>query len=153
MQVFVNISSWGCFYSKELSPSVFTGWLELRWAPFLPRSQLLPGTGSILILSYTLQRWSLIPMRDQSLIAQPSRELRPHFLGVGPSQWSKPITVLLRDPADPPFCKSIFPYTHMQTDWHTGPHLYTMDDAIGRLAQTPGARSYTIWVDCSGWPL
>jgi hypothetical protein len=50
MQVFVNISSRGCFYSEELCPSVFTGWLELRWAPFLPCSQLLPGTGSIQIL-------------------------------------------------------------------------------------------------------
>jgi hypothetical protein len=29
---------------------------------------------------------------------------RPHFLCVGPSRWSKPITVLLRDPAYPSFC-------------------------------------------------
>jgi hypothetical protein len=75
MQVFVNISSRGCFYSEELCLSVFTGWLELRWAPFLPCSQLLPGTGSIQILSYTLQRWSLVPIRDQGLVAHPSLEL------------------------------------------------------------------------------
>ena len=31
---------------------------------------------------------------------------RPHFLGVGPSIRTKPITVLLRDPAHPPFCSS-----------------------------------------------
>jgi hypothetical protein len=74
MQVFVNISSRGCFYSKELCLSAFTSWLELQWAPFLPRSQLLPGTGSIQILSYTLQRWSLIPIRDQSLAAHLSHE-------------------------------------------------------------------------------
>jgi hypothetical protein len=71
MQVFVNISSRGCFYSEELCPSAFTCWLELRWAPFLLRSQLLPKIGSIQILSYTLQRWSLVPIRDQSLAAQP----------------------------------------------------------------------------------
>jgi hypothetical protein len=75
MQVFVNISSRGCFYSKELCPSAFTGWLELRWAPFLPHLKLLPGTGSIQILSYTLQRWSLVPIRDQNLAAHPSHEL------------------------------------------------------------------------------
>jgi hypothetical protein len=43
-----------------------------QWTPFLPRSQLLPRTGSILILSYTLQRWSLVPIRDLSLVAHPS---------------------------------------------------------------------------------
>jgi hypothetical protein len=72
MQVFVNISSRGCFYLEELCPSAFTGWLELRWAPFLPCSQVLPGTGSIQILSYTLQRWSLVPIRDQGFVAHPS---------------------------------------------------------------------------------
>jgi hypothetical protein len=72
MQVFINISSRSCFYSQELCPSAFTGWLELRWAPFLPCSQLFPGTGSIQILSYTLQRWSLVPIRDQNLVAHPS---------------------------------------------------------------------------------
>jgi hypothetical protein len=72
MQVFVNISSRGYFYLEELCPSAFTGWLELRWAPFLPCSQLLPRTGSIQILSYTLQRWSLVPIRDQGLVAHPS---------------------------------------------------------------------------------
>jgi hypothetical protein len=72
MQVFVNISSRGFFYSEELCLSAFTGWLELWWAPFLPCLQLLPGTGSISILSYTLQRWSLVPIRDQSLVAHPS---------------------------------------------------------------------------------
>jgi hypothetical protein len=138
MQVFVNISSKGCFYSKELCPSAFTGWLELRWAPFLPRSQLLPGTGSIQILSYTLQRWSLVPMRDQSLAAQPSRKLCPHFLGVGPSRWSKPITILLRDPADPPFCKSIHLLYHIcRLIGALVLPLYTMDDPIGRPARTP----------------
>jgi hypothetical protein len=106
MQVFVNISSRGWFYSEELCPSAFTGWLELRWAPFLPRSQLLSGTGSIEILSYTLQRWSLVSIRDQSLAAQPGDHSRLHFLGVGPSRWSKPITVLLHDPTYPPFCSS-----------------------------------------------
>jgi hypothetical protein len=30
--------------------------------------------------------------RDQSLVAQLSDLSRPHFLGVGPSHWSKPIT-------------------------------------------------------------
>jgi hypothetical protein len=75
MQVFVNLSSRGCFYSEELCPSTFTSWLELRWAPFLPCLQLLPGTGSIQILSYTLQRWPLVPIRDQSLVAHPSLEL------------------------------------------------------------------------------
>jgi hypothetical protein len=53
----------------------FTCWLDLRWAPFLPCSQLLPGIGSIQILSYTLQRWSLVPIRDQSLLAHPCCEL------------------------------------------------------------------------------
>jgi hypothetical protein len=72
---------------------------------------------------------------------------------MGPSWWSKPITVLLRDPADPPFCKSILPYTHMQTNWRTGPPLYTMEDPIGRPIRTPGALPYTVWVDRSGWPL
>jgi hypothetical protein len=86
MQVFLNISSRGCFYSEELCPSAFTGWLELRWAPFLPRSQLFPGAGSIQILSYTLQRWSIVPIRDQSLAAQPGDRSCPHFLGVGPSR-------------------------------------------------------------------
>jgi hypothetical protein len=75
MQVFVSISSRGCFYLEELCPLAFTGWLELRWAPFLPCSQLLPGIGSIQILSYTMQRWSLIPIRDQSIVAHPSHEL------------------------------------------------------------------------------
>jgi hypothetical protein len=75
MQVFVNISSRGCFYSEELCPSAFTHWLELQWAPFLPCSQLLPGTGSISILSYSLQMWSLVPIRDQSLVAHLSHEL------------------------------------------------------------------------------
>jgi hypothetical protein len=106
MQVFVNISSRGCFYSEELCPLAFTGLLELWWAHFLPCSQLLPRTGSIQILSYTLQRWSLVPIRDQSLAAQPGDRSHPHFLGVGPSRWSKPITVLLHDPAYPPFCSS-----------------------------------------------
>jgi hypothetical protein len=41
----------------------------------------------------------------------------------------------------------------MQTDWRTGPPLYTMDDPIGRPIRTPGALPYTIWVDRSGWPL
>jgi hypothetical protein len=84
MKVFVNISSKGCFYSEELCPSAFTGWLELRWAPFLPRSQLLPGTGSIQILSYTLQRLSLVPIRDQSLVAHPSCRLVNNSLIWGP---------------------------------------------------------------------
>jgi hypothetical protein len=75
MQVFINISSRGCFYLEELCPSAFTGWLELQRAPFLPCSQLLPRTGSIQIFSYTLQRWSLVPIRDQSLVAHPVREL------------------------------------------------------------------------------
>jgi hypothetical protein len=75
MQVFINISSRGCFYSEELCPSAFTGWLELRWAPFLSCSQLLPGAVSIQILSYTLQRWSLVPIRDQSLVAHSSSML------------------------------------------------------------------------------
>jgi hypothetical protein len=75
MQVFVNISSRGCFYLEELCPSVFTGWLELRWAPFLPCSQLLPEAGSIQILSYTLQRWSLVPIGDQHFVAHPSCRL------------------------------------------------------------------------------
>jgi hypothetical protein len=110
MQVFVNISSRDYFYSEELCPSAFIGWLELRWASFLPRSQLLFGRESILILFFTL-RWSLAPIRDQSLVAHPSSWHRPHFLGVGPSRWSKPITILLRDPANPPFCKSIRTYT------------------------------------------
>jgi hypothetical protein len=107
MQVFINISSRGCFYSEELCPSTFAGWLELRWAPFLPCSQLF-RTGSIQIISYTLQRWSLVPIRDQRLAAQPGNRSRPHFLGVGPSQWSKPITIPSRDPAYPPFCSSNF---------------------------------------------
>jgi hypothetical protein len=71
MQVFVKISSRGCFYYEELCLSAFIGWLEHRWAPFLPCSQLLPWTGSIQILSYTLQRWSLVPIGDQSLVAHP----------------------------------------------------------------------------------
>jgi hypothetical protein len=108
MQVFVNISSRGCFYSEELCPSAFAGWLELRSAPFLPCSQLLPETGSIQILSYTLQRWSLVPIRDQCIATQPGDLSRPHFLGVGPSQWSKPITVPSCDPAYPSFCSSNF---------------------------------------------
>jgi hypothetical protein len=108
MQVFINISSRGCFYLEELCSSAFTGWLELRWAPFLPCSQLLPRTGSIQILSYTLQRWSLVPIGDQCLAAQPGRELRLHFLGVGPSRWSEPITVPSCDLAYPPFCSSNF---------------------------------------------
>jgi hypothetical protein len=108
MQVFVNISSRGCFYYEELCPSAFIGWLELWWAPFVPCLQLLPGAGSIQILSYTLQRWSLVPIRDQCLAAQPGDLSRPHFLGVGPSQWSEPITVPSRDLAYPPFCGSNF---------------------------------------------
>jgi hypothetical protein len=106
MQVFINISSRGCFYSEGLCPSAFTGWLELRWAPFLPCSQLLPGIGSIQILSYTLQRWSLVPIRDQGFVAHPSSYSRPHFSYVGPSQWSEPITIPSRDLAYPPFCDS-----------------------------------------------
>jgi hypothetical protein len=43
-------------------------------------------------------------MRDLSLVVQPSREPRPHFLCMGPSLRSKPITALLRDPACQPFC-------------------------------------------------
>jgi hypothetical protein len=46
MQVFVNISSRGCFYSEELCLSAFTGLLELCGVPFLLRSQFLPGTRS-----------------------------------------------------------------------------------------------------------
>jgi hypothetical protein len=84
MQVFVNISWRGCFYSEELCPSAFTGWLELWWAPFLLCSQLLPGTGSIQILSYTLQRWSLVPIRDQSLVAHPRCMLVHTFFVWGP---------------------------------------------------------------------
>jgi hypothetical protein len=137
MQVFVNISSSGCFYSEELCPSAFTGWLELRWAPFLSHSQLLPGTGSIQILSYTLQRWSLVPMRDQSLVAHPSCMLVHTSFVWGPVLWSKPITILLRDLADPPICKSILPYTtyvDWLAHWSFGPWcppLYNM----GRLIQ------------------
>ena len=37
---------------------------------------------------------------------QPGVLSRPHFLGVRPSIRPKPITVLLRDPAHPPFCSS-----------------------------------------------
>ena len=37
---------------------------------------------------------------------QPGVLSRPHFLGVRPSIRSKPITVLLRDPAYPPFCRT-----------------------------------------------
>jgi hypothetical protein len=108
MQVFVNISSRGCFYSEELCPLAFTGWLELWWAPFLPCSQLLPGTGSIHILSYTLQRWSLVPIRDQGFVAHPSSFPVHTFSCVGPSQWSEPITIPSRDLAYPPFCGSNF---------------------------------------------
>ena len=36
----------GVFYSEDLCPPAFTGLLELRGGPFLPRSQFLPGTGS-----------------------------------------------------------------------------------------------------------
>jgi hypothetical protein len=121
---------------RKLCQSVFTGWLGLRWAPFLPRSQLLPRTGSILILSYTLQRWSLVPIGDERLAARPSVLSRPYFLGMGPSRWSKPITVLLRDPAYPPFCSSNFgplptsgvlPFCSFRP-WYTCPHwaLYTL---------------------------
>jgi hypothetical protein len=46
--------------------------------------QLLPGIGSIQILSYTLQRWSLVPIRDQSLAAHPSHELIHTSLVWGP---------------------------------------------------------------------
>jgi hypothetical protein len=35
-------------------------------------------------------------------------DARPHFLCVGPSQWSEPITVPSRDLAYPPFCGSNF---------------------------------------------
>jgi hypothetical protein len=84
MQVFINISSRGCFYLEELCPSAFIVLLELRWAPFLPCSQLLPGTGSIQILSYTLQRWSLIPIRDHSLVAHSSSSIIRTSLVWGP---------------------------------------------------------------------
>jgi hypothetical protein len=62
----------------------------------------------------------------------------PYFLGMGHSRWSKLITVLLRDPADPPFCKSTRTYityvdclAHRSTPLHYG--LYH----IGRLFWTP----------------
>jgi hypothetical protein len=50
-------------------------------------------------------------MRDQSLVAQPSGNLIHTSFIWGPVLWSKPIIVLLHDPADPPFCKSILSYT------------------------------------------
>jgi hypothetical protein len=34
----------------------------------------------------TLQRWSLVPIKDQSLAAQPGVPSRPYFLGMGPSR-------------------------------------------------------------------
>jgi hypothetical protein len=84
MQVFVNISSGGCFYSKNYArqPTQVTSALR---APFLQRSQLLlrtRGTCHILLHSAEVRQ----SKRDQSLVAQPSCEPHPHFLGVGPSQ-------------------------------------------------------------------
>jgi hypothetical protein len=57
---------------------------------------------------YTLQRWSLVPIGDQHFAAQSGVLSHPHFLGMGPSRWSKPITVPSRDHAYPPFCGSNF---------------------------------------------
>jgi hypothetical protein len=104
MQVSVNIFSRGCFYSKELCPSAFTGWLELHGVPFLSHSQFLPGTRSDK------------PQFDNSAEVRCFTHERPypccttgctfpstHF-GMGPSIRSKPITALLRNPACPPFC-------------------------------------------------
>jgi hypothetical protein len=54
-----------------------------------------------------MQRWSLVPIRDQSLAPQPGDLSRPYFLGMGPSRWSKLITDLLCDPAYPPFCEGL----------------------------------------------
>jgi hypothetical protein len=107
MQVFINISSRGCFYSEELCPSAFTGWLELRGVPFLPRSQFLPGTRSDM------------PQFDNSAEVRCFTHERPYpccttgrtfsstYFGMGPSIRSKPITALLRDPACPPFCNPL----------------------------------------------
>jgi hypothetical protein len=39
-------------------------------------------------------------------------------------------------PQTHPFVSPSSPIPHMQTDWRTGPHLYTMDAPIGRLFRT-----------------
>ena len=94
------------FYSEDLCPSVFTGLLELRGVPFLPRSQFFPRTRSDQPHFYTLQRCAALPMRDLIIVTNRAAYSHPHFLGVRPSIRPKPITALLRDPAHPPFCSS-----------------------------------------------
>src|SRR3954465_7667449 len=53
-----------------------------------------PEQGVTSYNSYTLQRCVTFPMRDQLLVAQPGVLSRPQFQDVGPSSWSKPITIL-----------------------------------------------------------
>jgi hypothetical protein len=107
MQVFVNISSRGWFYSEELCPSAFTGWLELHGVPFLPRSQFLPGTrsdkpqinNSAEVRCFTHER----PYPCCTI----GRTFPSTHFGMGPSIRSKLITALLRNPACPPFCNPL----------------------------------------------
>jgi hypothetical protein len=155
MQVFINISSRGCFYSIELYMSAFTGWLELWWAPFLLRSRLLLGTGSIQILSYTLQRWSLVPLRDQSLVVHPSCMLVHTSFVWGPIDDPSQSLFFSATSQTHPFVSPPAPVPHMWTVWRTGPHLYTMGKPyhIGRLFGPRRARTFTLWVEYSGWPL
>ena len=85
--------------------------------------------------SYTLQRCVTFPMRDQSLAAQPGVPSRLHFLGVGPSRWSKPITALLRDPVCPPFCTPRPRGSRIMVTVH--PELPPRDHAIHHRQQVP----------------
>jgi hypothetical protein len=64
MQVFVNISSGGCFNSENYAQQPTQGTSALR-APFLHRSQLLPGTRGNISHPFTLCRGVSIQKRSK----------------------------------------------------------------------------------------
>jgi hypothetical protein len=74
-------------------PAMFTASSRSREYPdtFLHSAEVVTCTHKRLILCCTSESWA-----------------RPHFLGMGPSRWSDPITVPSRECAYPPFCGSNF---------------------------------------------
>jgi hypothetical protein len=114
MQVFVTISSKVNFIQKTMSVSLHKmtrasmGSFPAAFiAPY--RNREYPDTflHSVEVVTCTHKRSK--PCCTSEL------KHRPHFLGMGPSRWSKPITILLCDPAYPPFCN---PLHHSWLSWN-----------------------------------
>lgn len=130
MQVFVNISSKGLFYSENYARQ--SSQVDPNFMEFLScriRSSLT-GSGSDshnLIHSAEVRYFS---HKRPYPCCQPGSRFRPHLLGVGPSIRSKPITAFSATPHTHPFVSLSCPLS------------------IGRLTQA-FVLTFTLTVDCS----